>query len=103
MPAMNDSADTFDRRLGQARDLLNGQAHRARHGMMSLLALVGAGVSATLLFTLVFGTEETAGHTQVKAATPPAFELSANALPAGDATSEPAPKPAQPLLVGTER
>ena len=55
---------------GEARDLLHGQRHRARHGMISLLALVGAGVSATLLLTLVFGADETPAHAQVKADAP---------------------------------
>jgi hypothetical protein len=104
MPPINESADNLDRRLGKARDLLDGQKHRARHGMVSLLALVGAGVSATLLFTLVFGSEEAPAHAQVKAdATPPAFELSSSAISAAAQTPEVPAKPAQPLLVGTEK
>jgi len=104
MPPVNDSAENLDRRLGRARALLDGQQHRSRHGMVSLLALVGAGVSATLLFTLVFGAEEAPAHAQVKAdLTPPAFELSSSALSANAQTPEPAVKPAQPLLVGTEK
>ncbi len=104
MPPVNDSAADLDRRLGHARELLDSQKHRSRHGMVSLLALVGAGVSATLLFTLVFGAEEAPAHAQVKAeAPPPAFELSSSALSANAQTPEAAPVPAKPLLVGTER
>jgi hypothetical protein len=103
MPLMNDSAENFDRRLNKARDLLEGRENRTRHGMVSLLALIGAGVSATLLFTLVFGAEETPAHAQVKAeATPAAFELSASAMSAAP-TQEAPPVPAKPLLVGTEK
>ena len=101
MPIVNDTA-TPDRRLDKARDLLDGQHHRARNGIVSLLALVAAGVSATLLFTLVFGAEEAPAHAEVKAqavASPAAFELSSSSASAPEA----APKPAQPVLVGTEK
>ncbi len=98
MPRSNDSApEALDRRLGRARDLLDDRHHRARNGVVSLLALVAAGVSATLLFTLVFSAEETPAHAEAKAA-PAAFELSSSA-PAPEAP----PKPAQPLLIGTEK
>lgn len=107
MPSSNDSAlenRDFDRRLGKARDLLHDAHHRPRHGVLSLLALVAAGVSATLLFTLVFGVEERPAQAGTKAGTTPAaFELSATALSQSASAPEVAPKPAQPLLVGTER
>lgn len=97
MPIVNDHAD-LDRRLDKARDLLDGRHHRGRNGIVSLLALVAAGVSATLLFTLVFGAEETPAHAATKpAASPAAFELSSDSAP------EAPPKPAQPILVGTEK
>ena len=103
MPLMNDSAENLDRRLNKARDLLDGRNNRARHGMVSLLALVGAGVSATLLFTLVFGAEEMPAHAQVKTeAAPAAFELSGSALSSAPLSEAP-PVSAKPLLVGTEK
>lgn len=101
MPRLNETTPDadLDRRLGKARDLLDGHRHRSRYGAVSLLALVAAGVSATLLSTLVLGADQTPAQAQTKAkAAPPAFELSSSDL----AVDVPA-KPAQPLLVGTER
>ncbi len=102
MPRSNEATiedQDIDRRLDKARDLLDSQRHRGRYGAVSLLALIAAGVSATLLFTLVFGAEE--APAQAKPA-PAAFELSSSALSAATPATEAPPKPAEPLLVGTE-
>jgi hypothetical protein len=104
MPLITDSPEAFDRRLGKARDLLDTRHHRARNGVVSLMALVAAGVSATLLFTLVFGTEEAPAQAKTKTeATPAAFELSASELSASATEPTTPSKPAQPMLVATEK
>lgn len=85
--------DDRDHRLDRARLLLDQRPYRVRNGLLSLAALTGVLVSATLLITLLSGHEETtpvrqAGNSEAS------FEVSA--------TLDETPIK-QAVLVGTER